>query len=178
MSTLDNTTVQGVFIRVLDKGVLLLGESGIGKSDLALSMLDRGHALIADDMVEFSSTDENQLVGRSPKLLRNYLNIRDIGVLDIPALFGSSAVLEEQVLSMVVKLEKSSSSLSHGITPNPSSWSLLGITIPSFYLSLSTVRPSPVLLETLVRNYQWMQTGNNTPMKFIENHRKMMSESP
>lgn len=169
-------TFHGVFISVFDVGVFLIGESGIGKSDLALSMLDRGHAFICDDITEFT-TDGNALIGRSPALLKNFLNIRGLGVINVSAIFGESAVLQEQTLSVVVELQKPTSS-EHAASFDHSSWSLLGVSVPFFCLPLSTMRPCEVLLEVLVRNYQQMQKGNDTNMIFIENHHKMLSESP
>lgn len=175
MSIAQSTIVYGVFINVFGIGTLLVGESGIGKSDLALSMVNRGHAFIADDIVEFSLRDKSVLIGRSPKLLRNFLGIRGLGVVDIPAIFGTQAVLQEQALSVVVKLEKPSS-LPHSISFDSSPWSLLGVTVPSFSLPLTIFRPREVLLEVLVRNYQSIQKGNHAHMKFIENHDKALSE--
>jgi HPr kinase/phosphorylase len=174
MHSLQNTTIHGVFMSLFGVGTLLIGESGSGKSDLALSLLDRGHVFIADDMVEFSRLN-GQLLGRSPKLLKNYLQIRDLGVLDVIALFGKDAVLEKKELSLVIKLVEStpSSKLAFDSTP----WALLDITIPSYCLSMSSRRPHEILLETIVRNDQITRKGKDTNMDFTKNHSKILSAS-
>lgn len=175
MSILQSTTIHGVFMSVFEVGTLVLGKSGIGKSDLALSLIDRGHALIADDMVEFSVTDKNLLLGCSPKLLKNFLEIRGLGIIDVAAFFGAQAVVKEKELSLVIQLEKPAS-LPHEIAFNDHSWSLLEVVVPSFYLPLSEGRPCEVLLETLVRKHQFIQKKGYDPNKdFLENHHKALS---
>jgi HPr kinase/phosphorylase len=127
-----------------------------------------------DDMVEFSARDDNRLWGRSPGLLKNYLGIRDLGVLNITQLFGPQSILEEKELSLVIQLEKSVTS-PHEISFNDKPWVLQGVTVPSFCLSLSEGRPRDLLLEMCVRNYQLIQKGHQPNQDFLENHHKKMS---
>jgi len=212
----------GVFISVYDVGVLLIGKSGIGKSDLALSLISRGHALIADDAIEFfpgsagslpardiknnksqplhplplktyphpnplpsqnssgrgdikdkkSSGGGDILVGRPPKLLQHYLAIRDVGILDIKAMFGDQAVLAQKELSFVVHLKKSP--VLDILACDPTPWSLLDITVPCFSLSVSGGRPCDVLLEAMVRNYALLQKGQNNHQIFLNNHHRAL----
>jgi len=175
MAISQSATIHGVFMSVFGVGTLIIGESGVGKSDLALSLIDRGHVFIADDMVEFSASDDNRLVGSSPKMLKNLLEIRGLGVLNVAALFGHQAVLKKQELSLVIQLEKPTSLLPHALTFDNLSWSLLGVTIPSFCLSLSEGRPRELLLETCVRNYQLNQKGYNANTTFLKNHHQALS---
>lgn len=169
-----NASVHGVFMSLFDVGTLIIGKSGVGKSDLALSLLDRGHAFIADDMITFSPVHESCLVGRAPPLLRNFLSVRGVGVLDVPGLFGAQAVLEQKELSFVITLEKPvdlSQDISFHLTP----WSLLGVTVPSFTLPLSEGRPRALLLEACVRQYQQVQKGYDANACFLENHHTHLS---
>ncbi len=172
----QKTIVHGVFISIFGTGTLITGKSGSGKSDLALSLLDRGHSFIADDAVEFFSSDGRILIGRSPKLLKNFLAIRGLGVINLLSFFGAKAVLEEGVLSLVIQLEKTVLPLQEiKLTSKP--WILQEIAIPSFFLPLSAERPREVLIESLVKSYQLMQKGENIHQPFIRNHHQALGRS-
>ncbi len=175
MRVLPHTAaVHGVLMRVFNVGVLIIGDSGVGKSDLALSLLDRGHALVADDLVEFSLMDEGSLLGSASPLSKNFLEVYGLGVLNIAALFGAEAVLEKEQLSLVVKLEKSVL-LSREITFKSTPWSLLGVALPCFSLPICEGRPREVLAEALVRNYQLIQKGYDANSDFLGNHHNALS---
>jgi HPr kinase/phosphorylase len=175
MSISQSTTAHGVFMSVFETGVFIIGKSGVGKSDLALSLLDRGHAFIADDIVEFSSVEGSYLTGRSPPLLKNFLEIRGLGVIDVAALFGPKALLKQKQLSLVIELEKSISLSREMGVNNGAPWSLLGVTVPCFSLPVDEGRPREVLLEVLVRNYQLTQKGCDANRDFLVNHQRAMS---
>ena len=98
-------TRHGVLVDVYGEGVLLMGESGVGKSETAVELVKRGHRLVADDAVEIRHIG-TRLVGSAPELIRHYIELRGIGVVDIQQLFGMSAVLEEQAINLVVNLEQ------------------------------------------------------------------------
>lgn len=166
MNAAQTASIPGVFMNVFGLGTLLIGKSGSGKSDLALALIDRGHQLIADDVVEFNSHDAKILTGQSPHLLKNLLEIRGLGILDIPALFGRRAVLEKQRLSLVIKLEHTTQP-THDLYLQHPPYLLLNIPTPCYLLPLSDQRPREVLLETMVRNHRLLQQGNNAHMKFI-----------
>lgn len=167
--------VHGVFLSLFGVGTLLIGKSGVGKSDLALALIDRGHALIADDAVEFYTPDGHTLMGQSSSLLRGLLEIRNCGVLDIRAHFGDQAILEKCPLSLVIRLE--SSPPLHSINPEQEVYTLLNINVPCFSLSATATRPREILAEALVRHYQLMQQGINTAMQFIANHNHALQAS-
>ena len=96
--------MHGVFMDVLGVGVLITGESGLGKSELGLELISRGHGLVADDAVEFSRIAPNMIEGRCPPLLQNLLEVRGLGLLDIRAIFGETAVRRKMRLKLIVHL--------------------------------------------------------------------------
>lgn len=96
------TTVHGVFLDVLGLGVLITGESGLGKSELALELISRGHGTVADDAVEFSRTAPNMIEGHCPQLLQNLLEVRGLGLLDIRTIFGETSVRRKMRLKLIV----------------------------------------------------------------------------
>ena len=99
-------TRHGVLVEVYGEGVLLLGESGVGKSETAIELVKRGHRLVADDAVEIKRVGVKRLVGSAPELIRHYIELRGIGVVDVQQLFGMSAVREDQDIDLVVNLEQ------------------------------------------------------------------------
>ena len=103
----DRTTMHGVFMDILGLGVLITGESGQGKSELGLELVSRGHGLVADDAVDLARINENTIEGRCPELLQNLLEVRGIGLLDIRAIFGESAVRRRMRLRLIVHLVRS-----------------------------------------------------------------------
>ncbi|MCL4700061.1 MAG: HPr kinase/phosphorylase, partial [Burkholderiaceae bacterium] len=104
----DRTTRHGVFMDILGLGVLLTGESGLGKSELGLELVSRGHGLVADDAVDIYRTSQTTLEGRCPDLLQNLLEVRGIGLLDIKAIFGETAVRRKMKLQLIVHLVRQS----------------------------------------------------------------------
>lgn len=101
----ENTLVQGVFMEVLGKGVLLTGDPSVGKSELALELISRGHRLIADDATEFSRINNHTLNGRCPPVLQDFLEVRGLGLLNIRAMFGNSAIKPSKYLHLIVHLQ-------------------------------------------------------------------------
>lgn len=99
-------TIHGVLVDVFGEGVLIMGESGIGKSEAALELLKRGHRLVADDVVEISKVSDETLVGTSPEITRHFIELRGIGIIDVKTLFGVESVKETQNIDMVIKLEE------------------------------------------------------------------------
>ena len=98
-------TRHGVLVEVYGEGVLLLGESGIGKSETAIELVKRGHRLIADDAVEIKRVSATTLVGRAPEIIRHYVELRGVGIVDVRRLFGMGAVKETEKIDLVINLE-------------------------------------------------------------------------
>lgn len=99
-------SIHGVLVDVYGEGVLIMGESGIGKSEAALELIKRGHRLVTDDVVEISKVSDNTLVGRSPEITKHFIELRGIGIVDVKTLFGVESVKETQSIDMVIKLEE------------------------------------------------------------------------
>ncbi len=151
----ERTTVHGVFLEVLGMGVLLVGDAGVGKSELALEMIARGHQLIADDAPEFARIAPETLDGSCPPLLRDFLEVRGLGVLNVRAMFGEGAVRQRETLNLIVNMrsfdngELAQIDRLHG---SLSARTLLGVAVPEITLPVAPGRNLAVLLETAVRN--------------------------
>ncbi|MDD6212470.1 MAG: HPr(Ser) kinase/phosphatase [Clostridiales bacterium] len=98
-------TIHGVLVDVFGEGVLIIGESGIGKSETALELIKRGHRLVADDAVELHRVNDARIVGRAPEVTRHFIELRGIGIIDVKALFGAESIKNEQDVDMVIRLE-------------------------------------------------------------------------
>lgn len=147
--------LHGVLLEVFGIGVLLTGEPGVGKSELALELISRGHRLIADDAPEFRRVAPDTLSGTCPEPLRNFMEVRGLGVLNIRALYGDSAVKHQQTLRLVVRLEPMDELRLRAIdrlNGSKSTECVLGILVPKITLPVAPGRDLAVLLETAVRN--------------------------
>lgn len=151
----ERCTVHGVLLEVLGLGVLLTGEPGVGKSELALEMIARGHRLIADDAPEFARIAPEVLQGSCPALLRDFLEVRGLGVLNVRAMFGEGAVRQHESLNLIVHLRSLDNEALAGIDRlrgSLSSRTILGVAVPQVTLPVAPGRNLAVLLETAVRN--------------------------
>ena len=171
------TTMHGVFLDVLGVGVLITGDSSIGKSELALELVSRGHGLVADDVVEIHQIGPDALQGRCPVLLRDFLEVRGLGVLNIRTIFGETAVRPKMVLKLIVHLEEPKDGVASRIErlkANAGMQTILGVEIPTVVLPVVAGRNLAVLVEAAVRNYILQQRGIDSTRQFIERHEKMM----
>jgi len=165
----------GVLMDVLGLGVLITGESGVGKSELALELISRGHGLVADDIVEIARTAATSLEGRCPTMLKDFLEVRGLGVLNIRTIFGETAVRPRMNLRLVVHLERPASGtlLSSerlpliGLTEE-----ILGIDVAKVALPVAAGRNLAVLLEAAVRNHILKLRGIDSTAEFIERQRQ------
>ncbi len=171
------TTMHGVFLDVLGVGVLITGDSSIGKSELALELVSRGHGLVADDVVEIHQIGPDALQGRCPPLLRDFLEVRGLGVLNIRTIFGETAVRPKMILRLIVHLEEPQNGVSSKVErlkANAGAQTILGVDIPTVVLSVVAGRNLAVLVEAAVRNHILQQRGIDSTRQFIERHEKMM----
>ncbi|MGM0476388.1 MAG: HPr(Ser) kinase/phosphatase [Pseudomonadota bacterium] len=173
------TTLHGVFLEVLGLGILLTGSSAIGKSELALELISRGHRFIADDAPQFRRLDPQTINGRCPELLEGFLEVRGLGILDIPAMFGESAIKSNKNLRLVIHLAPidqitfDSEARLHGAHDH---LDLLGVEVPTLSLPVAPGRNLAVLVEGAVRNHILRQNGYNAADTFIQRQRNWLAE--
>lgn len=163
------TNVHGGLMNVFGRGVLIIGGSGMGKSELALELINRGHSLVADDRVDISRIKES-IIGQAPELLRGMLEIRGIGIIDIMTMFGTHAYLEKQRVDFVVELVKwddQKEYLRAGIENHPP-YEALGVKIPHLIFPVREGRNMAVLVESAVRDFILKQRGFNSAQIFDE----------
>lgn len=174
----ESTVRHGVFLEVQGMGVLITGDSAVGKSELALELITRGHRLVADDVVEFYQVSPEMLEGRCPVMLQDFLEVRGLGVLDIRALFGEDSVKLKKNLRLIVHLEKlTEQTMSQDrLQINAYSQQILDVTIPEVRIPVAAGRNIAVLVEVAARNHILQMRGINSTQKFIERHDRMMAE--
>lgn len=170
------TMMHGVFMDVLGMGVLISGESGLGKSELGLELISRGHGLVADDVVEFSRVAPNYIEGRCPELIRNLMEVRGVGLLDIRAIFGETAVRRKMRLKIIVHLVRRASleMQQERLAAEPQFQEVLGLPIRKVFLPVAAGRNLAVLLEAAVRNTILELRGINTLNEFMIRQQKAM----
>jgi len=164
-------TRHGVLLDVLGVGVLITGESGVGKSELALELISRGSGLVADDVVELYHISPRTLEGRSPKLLMDFLEVRGLGMLNIRTIFGETAVRRRKNLKLIVQLEKPVGGNVPGIERLPLNASveqILDVDIRKVQLPVAAGRNLAVLVEAAVRNYVLQLRGIDSTQEFIQ----------
>jgi HPr kinase/phosphorylase len=172
----DRTTRHGVFMDILGLGVLLTGESGLGKSELGLELISRGHGLVADDAVDIFRVTQSSLEGRCPALLQNLLEVRGIGLLDIKAIFGETAVRRKMRLKLIVHLvRKETMEREFERLPyEPLNEEILGMPVRKVVIAVDAGRNLAVLVEAAVRNTVLQLRGIDTYQEFIKRHQAAM----
>jgi HPr kinase/phosphorylase len=175
----ESTTLHGVFLDVLEMGVLITGASAIGKSELALELISRGNGLIADDIVELYRISPDTLEGRCPAVLRDFLEVRGIGILNIRTIFGETAVRPRKLLKLMVHLEDHSheafSELDR-LQVNATFQEILDVPIRKVTIPVAAGRNLAVLVEAAVRNFVLNQRGIDSTKEFIERQQKLMED--
>lgn len=167
----ETLLVHGVFIEVLGKGVLLSGNPAIGKSELALALISRGHRLIADDATELYKTRSQAIMGRCPKVLQDFLEVRGLGLINIRAMFGNSAIKPDKRLHLIIDLVNFDDQKLKQIDRLEGSHSirtLLGVEIPQTSLPVAAGRNLAILVETAVRQHMLSVDGYNAARDFIQ----------
>jgi HPr kinase/phosphorylase len=175
----ERTTRHGVFMDILGLGVLLTGESGLGKSELGLELISRGHGLVADDAVDLYRVSQTALEGRCPDLLMNLLEVRGIGLLDIKAIFGETAVRRKMRLKLIVHLvRKETMDRDFERLPyEPLSEDILELPVRKTVIAVDAGRNLAVLVEAAVRNTILQLRGIDTYAEFIERHHRAMGKA-
>jgi HPr kinase/phosphorylase len=163
-----NTNVHGVLISIFGKGVLITGESGMGKSETALELIKKGHILVADDRVDVYKY-HNAVFGKSTELLEGMLEIRGIGIIDVNKMFGASATLAKSDIDFVIELEKWNEDKQYmrvGIEGEEQFYEVLGVRIPMQTIPVKEGRNIAVLVESAVTNFNLKEKGINSSKEF------------
>ncbi len=171
------TTLHGVMLDVLEIGVLITGDSSIGKSELALELISRGHGLVADDVVELQQIGPETIQGRCPPMLRDFLEVRGLGVLNIRSIFGETAVRPRKALRLIVNLDapENAHEPRNRLATRSGTLDILGVEIPSVTLAVLPGRNLAVLVEAAVRNHILLTRGIDSTREFIARQEAAMS---
>ena len=167
-------TRHGVLIEVYGEGLLILGDSGVGKSEAAIELLKRGHRLIADDAVEIKRVSAKRLVGEAPEIIRHYMELRGIGIVDVRRLFGMGAVKNSEGIDLVINLEPwVQGKMYDRLGLDNQTMDILGIHVPSITIPVKPGRNLAIILEIAAMNNRQKKMGYNTAEEF---NRKLMGQ--
>lgn len=168
--------ISGTLLHVNGKGVLIKGPSGIGKSEIALELIRRGHNLVSDDAVEVAMFD-NSIIGNAPKLIKNMIEIRGLGILDVSQLFGYSIISEQAKVDYVIQLEKWDNYQSFERVGDHNLYEeILGIKIKKLILPVSEGRNMAEVIEVAITNFKLLEKGINTSADFATMHENELKE--
>jgi HPr kinase/phosphorylase len=175
----DVITLHGVFMEVNAIGVLITGPSGVGKSELALELINRGHRLVADDAPQFSKVAPDIINGTCPAALQDFLEVRGLGVINVRVLFGDSAIKVNKYLRLIVRLEPMEKNRLLSIDRLEGSYTtrrLLELDIPEITVPVAPGRNLAVLLECAARNHMLRTSGYNAAEEFTERQRTLVEQ--
>ena len=162
-------TRHGVLVEVYGEGILLIGDSGIGKSEAAVELLKRGHRQIADDAVEIKKVAANSLVGTAPELIRNYIELRGIGIVNVAKLFGVGAVRDQNEINLVVKIVPwNTQEVYDRLGLEDQYMEILGVNIPMNIIPITPGRNLAMILEVAAMNNRQKKMGFNAALEFTE----------
>ena len=162
-------TRHGVLVEVYGEGILLIGDSGIGKSEAAVELLKRGHRLIADDAVEIKKVAANSLVGTAPELIRNYIELRGIGIVNVAKLFGVGAVRDQNEINLVVNIVPwNTQEVYDRLGLEDQYMEILGVNIPMNTIPITPGRNLAMILEVAAMNNRQKKMGYNAALEFTE----------
>ncbi|MES9871868.1 MAG: HPr(Ser) kinase/phosphatase [Candidatus Sedimenticola sp. 6PFRAG7] len=175
----ERTTIHGVYMEVLGTGVLLTGPAAVGKSELALELISRGHRLVADDAPEFARITPDIIKGSCPPLLKDFLEVRGLGILNIRAMFGDSAVKLNKTIHLIINLkpmdEQELQSVDR-LRGSHSTRNLLGLQVAEVTLPVAPGREMAILVETAVRQHMLLRTGYDAAEDFINKHQSILDD--
>lgn len=166
----------GVMLSIYGKGVMITGQSGIGKSELALDLINRGHMLVADDRIDVKRV-HNSLICQAPDLLRRQLEIRGIGIVDVTRMFGANAYLSKCNLDFVIKLVKSDEKIeADRLNPLNEKVDIIGMDVPMLIIPITAGKSLSVIIESAVSNYLLKKLGFDSNENFKEEYRRQLLE--
>lgn len=162
-------TIHGVLVEVFGIGILIKGDSGIGKSETALDLVQRGHRLVADDSVKISAVDENVLTGTAPELLRFFMEIRGIGIVDIKAMYGTGAIRYRKTVDLIVYLEEWDEKKYYDRVGDEREYEkILGVDLQKITIPVKPGRNLAMIIEVAAMNYRQHQTGYDSAEIFTK----------
>ena len=171
-------TRHGVLMEVYGEGVLIIGESGVGKSETAVELVKRGHRLIADDAVEIKKVTETSLVGTAPSLIRNYIELRGVGVVNVAQLFGMGAVKTENEINLVVNIKQwDASEVYDRLGLEEQYMEILGVNVPLVTIPIKPGRNLAVIMEVAAMNNRQRKLGYNAALEFTEQINRHFDET-
>ncbi len=173
------STLHGVLLDVLGVGVMITGESGVGKSELALELVSRGHGLVADDVVELRRIAPETLEGRCPPMLRDFLEVRGLGVLNIRTIFGETAVRRRKSMKLIVHLLKPGGADANSVERlpiNDVNETVMGVNVRKVIIPVVAGRNLAVLVEADVRNYVLQLRGIDSTKEFLARNEQEMGK--
>ncbi len=174
VSLAPRITRHGVLVEVYGEGMLILGDSGVGKSETAIELVKRGHRLIADDAVEIKKVSSKSLVGSAPEIIRHYIELRGIGVVDVRRIFGMGAVKDTEKIDMIINLEIWQEGKMYDRFGLESEYTdIMGINIPTTTIPVKPGRNLAIILEIAAMNNRQKKMGYNTAVEFNNKLMKM-----
>jgi HPr kinase/phosphorylase len=176
----ESVSLHGVFMEVQGFGALIKGEAAIGKSELALELISRGHRLVADDIVDFFRISPERVEGRCPALLQDFLEVRGLGILNIRAIFGDNSVKPTKPLDLIIQLEmadKLAPQLLDRLNIKSLHEEVLGVKVPKVQIPIAAGRNIAVLVEVAIRNHMLLLRGINATKQFTQRHQREMKKN-
>ncbi len=170
-------TRHGVLCEIYGEGILIMGESGVGKSEAAIELVKRGHRLVADDAVEIKKISDSTLVGSSPDIIRHFVEVRGIGIIDIKEIFGMGAIKDEQAIDMVIHLEPWDKNKQYDRLGMVDEYTnIMGINIPSLTVPVKLGRNIAVIVEVAAMNNRQKKMGYNAAVELNNRLMHQMEE--
>ena len=171
-------SIHAVLLDIYGLGVLLTGDSGIGKSETALELVKRGHRLVADDAVIIKRISENRLIGEAPEVIKNLMEIRGVGIINVEHMYGISAVIDSKSIDLVVQMELWDRNKEYDrLGMEQDRREILGVSVPLLTIPVHPGRNlAIIIMETAARNTRLKQTGYNAMEEIKQRQNKMMEE--
>jgi HPr kinase/phosphorylase len=174
VSLSQRVTMHGVLVEVYGEGILMLGDSGVGKSETAIELVKRGHRLVADDAVDIKRVSAKALVGSAPEMIRYFVELRGIGIVDVRRLFGMGAVKMTERIDLIINLETwVQGKMYDRLGLEEQTTNILGLEIPSITIPVKPGRNLAIILEIAAMNNRQKKMGYNTAEEF---NKKLMGQ--
>ena len=175
VSLAPRITLHGVLVELYGEGILILGDSGVGKSETAIELVKRGHRLIADDAVEIKRVSDRTLVGCAPEIIRHFIELRGIGIVDVRRIFGMGAIKETERVDMIINLEQWVEGKMYDRLGMDNQYTdILGLRIPSLTIPVRPGRNLAVIIEVAAMNHRHKSMGYNAAKELNERMMKSM----